>query len=236
MLVREAEVTCVSESSASPPALVPIFPLPGVVLFPRQILPLHIFEPRYRQLVHDALAGPRLIAIALLKPGFEEQYFTKQAPVHSVVCVGKIVRHEPLQDGKCNILLHGGARAEIVEECCQRPYRRARVRLLETVCGAEEDVAEQLRAALRSAVAECVSIEAGLCQEYLELFDGGLPLGEVADVLASGMPVDGELRQCLLAETDDAARAGMLREQIETIVKVARTSRRRVDVQPWSLN
>ncbi len=225
-----------SESAGPLPALVPVFPLPGVVLFPRQILPLHIFEPRYRQMVRDVLAGARLMAIALLKPGFEEQYFTKHAPVHSVVCVGKIVRHEPLEDGKCNILLHGAVRAEIIEECCERPYRRARVRVLETSCSRAEPELALLRAALRSAVADCVSIEAGLCHEYIELFDSGLPIGELADVLASGMPVDGELRQCLLAETDDAARAGMLREQIETLVKVARTARRRVDVHPWSLN
>ena len=69
---------------------VPLFPLPDAVLFPNALLPLMIFEPRYRQMVADALAGDGLIAMALLKPGWEDSYETNSAPIRSTVCIGRI--------------------------------------------------------------------------------------------------------------------------------------------------
>ena len=73
----------------------PIFPLPNVVLMPHAPLPLHVFEPRYQALVNDAMAGEGLMAIALLEPGWEENY-DGVPPVRSVACVGEIVAHEAL--------------------------------------------------------------------------------------------------------------------------------------------
>src|SRR5690242_6561563 len=97
-------------------ARVPLFPLPNVVLLPRAILPLHIFEDRYKQMTADALAGNRQIAMALLKPGWERDYY--QAPqIEPEVCVGTILSHEKLPDGKYNFLLQGQVRARIVKEC-----------------------------------------------------------------------------------------------------------------------
>src|SRR5256714_7050907 len=91
---------------------VPLFPLPNVVLFPRAILPLHIFEERYKAMTADVLRGDRLIAIALLHPGWEKDYYS--APkVDPVVCVGEILSHERLPDGKYNFLLQGQTRARI---------------------------------------------------------------------------------------------------------------------------
>src|SRR5437763_16029642 len=80
---------------------VPIFPLPNVVLFPHVILPLHIFEERYKQMTADALTGPRQIAMALLKPGWEKDYYQRPG-IEPVVCVGTIVSHEMMPDGKYN--------------------------------------------------------------------------------------------------------------------------------------
>src|SRR6266446_3205239 len=91
-----------------------LFPLPNMVLFPHVVQPLHIFEPRYRQLMADALAGDRLITMALLKPGWEEEYH-KQPPIHAGVCIGKIAQEERLSDGRYNLLVHGVARAHILE-------------------------------------------------------------------------------------------------------------------------
>src|SRR5437762_11771699 len=85
---------------------VALFPLPGVVLFPRAVLPLHIFEDRYRAMMADALAGGRLIAVALLKPGWEKTYYGRPE-IEPVVCVGQILSHEKLADGKYNLLLQG---------------------------------------------------------------------------------------------------------------------------------
>ena len=78
-------------------AAVPLFPLPNVVLFPRAVLPLHVFEDRYKAMTADVLTGNRLIAMALLKPGWEKDYY--QAPaIEPVVCVGEILSWEQLPD------------------------------------------------------------------------------------------------------------------------------------------
>ena len=87
----------------------PLFPLPNVVLFPRAVLPLHIFEDRYKAMITDALRGNRLIAMALLKPGWEQNYYGRPE-IHPVVCVGTLLTHEKLPDGKYNLLLQGHTR------------------------------------------------------------------------------------------------------------------------------
>src|SRR3954447_13086589 len=89
----------------------PLFPLPNVVLFPRAILPLHIFEERYKAMTADALRGQKQIAMALLRPGWERDYYGR-AEIEPVVCVGEILSHERLADGKYNFLLQGQTRAK----------------------------------------------------------------------------------------------------------------------------
>ena len=93
--------------------LVPVFPLPNVVLFPGVVCPLHVFEPRYREMVTDVLAGERLIALALLRPGWEAEYEGAPA-VHEVACVGRVAAAEPLRDGRFNILVQGEERVRIL--------------------------------------------------------------------------------------------------------------------------
>src|SRR5438034_6247945 len=90
------------------PDSVPLFPLPNVVLFPRAVLPLHIFEERYKAMTADALAGNGQIAMAVLLPGWEKSYYARPA-IEPVVCVGAIISHEKLADGKYNFLLQGQA-------------------------------------------------------------------------------------------------------------------------------
>src|SRR5947209_13650942 len=112
-----------SDAASTFPAT-PLFPLPNVVLFPRAVLPLHIFEERYKAMTEKALEGPRRIAMALLKPGWEKNYYARPG-IEPVVCVGRILTHEELPDGKYNFLLQGIARARIVKEYCGKPYRVA---------------------------------------------------------------------------------------------------------------
>jgi Lon protease-like protein len=108
---------------------VPLFPLPGTVLFPHQTLPLHIFEPRYRQMVAEALEGEKLIAMALLSPGWQSQY-EGRPKIHEMTCLGQIVVHERLPDGKSNLMLKGLMRAVVTEELPpDRLYRTAKVEL-----------------------------------------------------------------------------------------------------------
>ena len=100
----------------------PLFPLPNVVLFPGVFLPLHIFEPRYRAMIEDALSGDRMIGMALLKPGFEAEY-EGRPPIYPVGCVGLITHAERLRDGRFNIVLQGVERFRVREEDGSRVYR-----------------------------------------------------------------------------------------------------------------
>ncbi|HSB43673.1 MAG TPA: LON peptidase substrate-binding domain-containing protein [Nitrospira sp.] len=110
------------------PATIPVFALPNVVLFPKTYLPLHIFEPRYRQMVDDAVMGGQCIGMALLKEGWESSYYGNP-PVFTMGCVGRLVSVQPLADGRSNILLQGMERFEISEESYDKPYRRASITL-----------------------------------------------------------------------------------------------------------
>src|SRR3954463_15099113 len=121
------------------PAAIPIFPLPNVVLFPNVFLPLHIFEPRYRDMVGDALEGDRIIGMALLQPGYEKTY-EGRPPVYAVGCAGVITHAERLADGRYNIVLRGIEKFRITGEEPGKPYRLAQV----------ESVGEPPAEALRS--------------------------------------------------------------------------------------
>ncbi|MES2137705.1 MAG: LON peptidase substrate-binding domain-containing protein [Pseudomonadota bacterium] len=103
---------------------VPLFPLPGAILFPRSQLPLHIFEPRYREMVRDAIDGPG--RIAMVQPHRIDD--DNQAPLYEVGCVGEIVGVEELDDGRFNIVLLGANRFRLVKETeSDEPYRCAEV-------------------------------------------------------------------------------------------------------------
>src|SRR6266576_3705894 len=106
--------------------LLPLFPLPNVVLFPNVFLPLHVFEPRYREMVADAVAGDRLIGMVLLRPGWQRDY-EGRPPVYPIGCSGLITHVEPLADGRYDIVLRGIERFRIVDEDHSRSYRRAQV-------------------------------------------------------------------------------------------------------------
>src|SRR5262249_9899582 len=106
--------------------LLPLFPLPNVVLFPNVFLPLHIFEPRYRAMVSDALASDRMIGMVLLKPRWESEY-EGRPPVYPTGCSGVITHVDRLPDGRYNLVLRGVERFRIVEEEAGGSYRRANV-------------------------------------------------------------------------------------------------------------
>jgi Lon protease-like protein len=109
-----------------------IFPLPNVVFFPKTLLPLHIFEGRYRKMVEDVLPGSNQIGMVLLKDGWETNYFGNP-DVHEIVCIGDIQYFEKLDDGKFNIMLYGISKAKIVAFIQEQPYRIAQVKFLQDV-------------------------------------------------------------------------------------------------------
>lgn len=103
---------------------VPLFPLPGAILFPRSQLPLHIFEPRYREMVRDAMDGAR--RIAMIQPHRLDD--DNLAPLYDVGCVGEVVGLEELEDGRFNIVLLGSNRFRMIDESeTDSPYRCAEV-------------------------------------------------------------------------------------------------------------
>src|SRR5687768_3020524 len=120
---------------------VPLFPLPGVVLFPRAVLPLHIFEERYKRMTADVLRGHRQIAMALLRTGWQKDYYARPE-IEPVVCVGTILSHERLPDGRYNFLLQGHTRARVVEEMGDEPYRQARLEPLTETDSSETDLSD----------------------------------------------------------------------------------------------
>jgi Lon protease-like protein len=113
-------------SSPKIPRVIPVFPLPNVVLFPRVYLPLHIFEPRYREMVRDSLVSSKIIAMVLLKSGWERDYFANPE-IYSVGCAGEIVSVTPLADGKYHIVLNGLEEVRFGREFTSKSYREAEV-------------------------------------------------------------------------------------------------------------
>lgn len=131
------------------PSVIPLFPLPNAVLFPRVPLPLHIFEPRYRKMVADALGTHQVIGMVLLQPGFEPDYEGRPA-VFPVGCAGTIEACEPLPDGRYNITLQGTSRFRILEEHDGEIYRLARVEPLADPLGDPIEVGSARKAVLEA--------------------------------------------------------------------------------------
>jgi len=109
--------------------LLPLFPLPNVVLFPNVFLPLHIFEPRYREMIADAAGSDRMIGMVLLRPGWERDY-EGRPPIYSIGCSGVMTHFEKLRDGRYNLVLRGLERFRVLDENHDRSYRRAAIESL----------------------------------------------------------------------------------------------------------
>ncbi|HWL92357.1 MAG TPA: LON peptidase substrate-binding domain-containing protein [Phycisphaerae bacterium] len=199
------------------PEWVPLFPLPNAVLLPGVVLPLHVFEPRYRIMTAEALATHRMIAIALLKPGFEEKYHTLAAEVHPMACVGKIMREERLPDGRFNFLLQGRSRARILGEDTALEYRRVKLQLIRPSPAqpdAECALRRRLRALLCSEPIKSMAREEnwpGLlaCENYT--------LSDVVDIIAASLLPRSADRQCFLTETCVATRTHCICDVLESI-------------------
>jgi Lon protease-like protein len=132
------------------PPTIPLFPLPNVVLFPGVFLPLHIFEPRYRTLTQEALAGDRIIGISLLQPGYEADYEGRPS-IYAVGCAGVVSHSEKTSDGRYNIVLNGIEKFRVTEEVPGGAYRRGRIdRLPEPVTDADRMAIRQARPRIES--------------------------------------------------------------------------------------
>jgi uncharacterized protein len=177
-----------------------LFPLPDLVLFPHVVQPLHIFEHRYRQLMADALVGDRLIAMALLRPGWEKHYH-KRPPIQPTICVGRIYQEELLLDGRYNFLLRGLRRARIDEEQCSgKLYRSARVTLLDDVPVCQSDIEANLRDRLAHCVTTLFATQEGCIERVRGFLESGMPLGSLCDIFSYALPLETEVKYSLLED------------------------------------
>jgi len=200
---------------------VPLFPLPNVVLFPGAILPLHIFEERYKAMTADALRGPKRIAMALLRPGWEKNYHGRPS-IEPVVCVGDIISHERLEDGRYNFLLRGYRRARLVREYGDEPYRVGWLEAIDDTGAMEIDFADERRR-LEAVFQTPVLRFSGLGMKFAELLSGPTPTAQIADLIAFYFIEDVALKQAVLAENDVRARVGRVVENFESLHSVLQT-------------
>ncbi|HEY8211043.1 MAG TPA: LON peptidase substrate-binding domain-containing protein [Myxococcaceae bacterium] len=172
-----------------------VFPLPQAVLFPGTAIPLHIFEPRYRALVRDCLAGDQVMALVQLQPGWVEDAQARP-PMQPVACAGLVVAHEALEDGKFNIVLQGLVRVQILAELPpEKLYREVLAEVVED--GPYEGPGEEM---LRQAVLEvCHRLPTEAAEGLVQLAaqNGG---GALADVLGAALVMEPERRQRILEE------------------------------------
>ena len=197
---------------------IPIFPLPSVVLFPQIVQPLHIFEPRYLEMVEEALDSHGFISMALLKPGYEDNYLG--APeIHPVVAVGNIITYQAKDDGTYDIVLLGNKRARVVAAIGGRPYRRGvLVELKEKLphsSAEKEDLRLGLEALLKLATKDLEDQNKGLFK-LQESFSDESNVGFLVDFLAYHFIKDIEFQQSLLEELDVGLRAKNLLNEITT--------------------
>jgi Lon protease-like protein len=193
-------------------AAVPLFPLPNVVLFPRAVLPLHIFEERYKAMTSDALDASGRIAMALFKPGWEKSYYHRPE-IEPIVCLGEILTHERLADGKYNFLLQGIARAKIISEQTDKPYRTATLQKISEQPASELELADE-RARLARALHHGYSGVAGAAQ-FLQMLSSPMGTPMVTDLIAFHLLEDPTLKQDLLAETNVWQRVRRVAEALE---------------------
>ena len=202
--------------------MVPLFPLPNVVLFPRAVLPLHIFEERYKAMTRHALEGDRRIAMALLRPGWEKCYYHRPS-IEPVVCVGTILSHELLPDGKYNFLLQGTVRARIIAEVGSEPYRLARLYRLGEI-PADGDALAAYRERMVEVFTTGPLAQTAVARQFGRLLDTPLPTADVADLIAFNFLDDVPLKQSLLADPDVGRRVARTLEALGDVRPVCQSA------------
>ena len=192
-----------------------LFPLPNLVMFPHVVQQLRIFEPRYVEMLEDSIKTDRLIATALLLPGWEDGY-DKRPPIDPVVCLGRVMTHSPTGDGQYNILLGGISRAEIVTELpTKRSYREAEVTILRDVPPEPQDAASgELHSELVHCFRKLIPNDAPPQKQLDEILQQEEHLGTLTDLISYSLPLDLALQQSLLAEVNVIQRTRLLLDQL----------------------
>lgn len=217
---------------------IPVFPLPNMVFFPNTILPLFVFEDRYKKLVADVLnTQDKLLSIVLLKPGWEKNYF-ENPPVYSVAGLGRIVQSETLPDGKYNILLQGISRIKIVDFTQVSPYRIAKTEILRE----KNIISKDLDALFSRLVAYCWELTEDFpeARELLKnyLVTSSPDAGVLADITAHYLNISPEQKQQVLNTVNVIKRLKLINNFAAEVIKIRKTiknAREKVPVNPkWN--
>ncbi len=217
--------------------LVPVFPLPNGVLLPGAVMPLHLFEPRYCQMMRDVLEHDedrRLIAMALLKEGFEPLYHTNHASVHDALCVGRVIHNEELDDGRYNLLLLGCRRARIKVEDQAQSYRQAYLTPIETV---PSDVLDEapIVGEFHNLLRQAVELEICPGEAMSRIVQAAPRLEALVDLLSFHfIPGDEyQLKQRVLEEPAVVVRTEILALRLQSLLAQARRAAERADRGAW---
>jgi ATP-dependent Lon protease len=216
----DAQLTTALEAMA-------VFPLPGVVLFPGALLPLHVFEPRYRALLADVLATNRHMALAFVRMEDGVPDLAENPRFERVAGVGFVVEHSALPDGRSNIVLQGRARVALEELPFVSPYRRAHARVL---AERPTPVSAVDRTALHAAATALASASRRADRKTDFALPPGIGAGAAADLCAHQLIVDPAMRQRILEELDVAARVRLVTAALaEQLVRAKPGARGRPD-------
>jgi Lon protease-like protein len=197
----------------------PLFPLPNVVLFPHALLPLHIFEERYRAMTRDILAGTRLFAVSLITPDASEH--DERPPVRPIAGVGEVIMAHELPDGRFNLVVRGRARVHIDEELpSDLPYRLVAATLLPDAPVADLAEIRDADQALRALVGQLADAVPEMAELLRQMIVEADTPSELVDAVASALIVNPTLRQRLLETREVGKRIERVTSEI-----VAMTSR-----------
>jgi Lon protease-like protein len=200
------------------PIYLPIFPLPDLTFFPHTLLPLHIFEARYRAMIADCLARDRRLSVVGLKPGYEAMYDGKPA-VYAIAGAGRIVRCERLATGRFNVLLKGEHRIRIEREVpTDTLYRMAVATPLGEV-GADRPALAALAGTIRERCAQILGALGRGSSEIRAALEAVRAPAELGDQVASGVIPDAAVRRALLEELDVERRLHRLSEALDDLLR-----------------
>lgn len=196
------------------PGRIPIFPLPETVFYPHTVLPLHVFEPRYRQMVAEALPSDGVLGIVLLQPGWQECYF-ESPETYSVGCAGPMTDVVQLPDGRYTLSLAGRWKMEVIRYVRTEPYRIAEVRELE-----EREPDESLTAAQKAKtrlLGAYTTLAAELAGRPSNPFtlDSSLELSQIVNLACLHLGIEAEEKQRLLELGDVEERARRVIRMLE---------------------
>jgi uncharacterized protein len=198
----------------------PVFPLPDAVLLPHAVQPLHIFENRYRQMIEDVLDQSGQIAMAVFRGESWKLDYHGTPPLRPAVCIGQIVHHDALPDGRHNILLHGVCRAKIeklFESTEDRPYRMVKVAPLERV-EQEPPPMNHVRKALRAMLVSPRLSRMRSVETVMQWFDRkDVTTHALLELISFSLVHDTELKYRLLAEADPIRRARLIRRELSNL-------------------